>query len=83
MLCPNCRSQSLTYPLSLNAVKVLRILQNSDYDIVSKLGMSPELSYELKEVLRRYLRYLLEREVKSAAWLDTLKGQIKEVSPTC
>jgi len=25
-------------------------------------------------VMRDYLKYLLEREVKSVAWLDTLKG---------
>jgi DNA repair protein RecO (recombination protein O) len=76
MLCPDCRqSQPLTYSLSVNALKVLRLLQSSDYDTVSRLKMNPELSRELEGVMRTYLRYLLEREVKSAAWLDTLKGE--------
>ena len=82
MLCPNCsQNQPLTYPLSLNALKVLRLLQSSDYDTARKLKMNPELSHELEEVMRHYLKYLLEREVKSAAWLDSLREQIKETAP--
>ncbi len=76
MLCPNCSlSQPLTYSLSFNALRVLRVLQSSDYDTVSKLEINPELSCELEGVMRDYLKYLLEREVKSVAWLDTLKRQ--------
>jgi len=76
MLCPGCsQNQPLTYPLSLNAQKVLRLLQNNDYSIVSKLKINPELSRQLEMVMRNYLKYLLEREIKSAAWLDTLREQ--------
>ena len=82
MLCPHCsQNQPLTYPLSLNALKVLRLLQGSDYDTARKLKINPELSHELEEVMRHYLKYLLEREVKSAAWLDSLREQIKETAP--
>jgi len=76
MLCPNCRlSQPLTRPLSVNALKVLRLLQSGDYSTVNRLKMNPQLSHELEMVMRDYLKYLLEREVKSAAWLDTLREQ--------
>ena len=74
MLCPACsQSQPLTHPLSVNALKVLRFLQTSDYDTANKLKIDPELSHELDMVMRHYLKYLLEREVKSIAWLDSLK----------
>jgi len=77
MLCPDCcHSQPLTHPLSVNALKVLRLLQSSDYTTVRRLKMNPQLSHELEAVMRRYIQYLLEREVKSAAWLDTLREQI-------
>jgi len=77
VLCPNCRqSQPLTYPLSVNALKVLRLLQNSDYSTASRLRLTPELYHEVQGVMRDYLKYLLEREVKSAAWLDSLRGQL-------
>ena len=79
MLCPNCsQSQLLTYPLSVNALKVLRLLQGSDYNTARKLRVNSELSRELEEVMRDYLKYHLEREVKSITWLDTLREQTKE-----
>ncbi len=77
MLCPSCRqSQPLTYPLSVNALKVLRLLQSSDYSTASRLKLTSELPCQLEGVMRDYLKYLLEREVKSAAWLDTLRSNI-------
>ncbi|MFC1921560.1 DNA repair protein RecO [Chloroflexota bacterium] len=76
ILCPDCSfSQMLTYSLSVNALKVLRLFQGSDFGTVNRLKLTPELSRELELVMRNYLRYLLEREVKSAAWLDALRGE--------
>jgi len=77
MLCPLCsQSQPLIQPISVNTLKVLRFLQSSDYDTAAKLKMDPELSHQLEIVMRDYLKYLLEREVKSAAWLDSLRGAV-------
>ncbi len=74
IICPVCsQSHSFVFPLSVNALKVMRILQKGDFATAIKLKMNPELAYELEEVIRRYLKYILEREVKSAAWLDDLK----------
>ncbi len=82
MLCPNCyQNQPFTYPLSINALKVLRLLQNNDYTTAANLKMEPRLSLELKTVIRNYIKYLLEREVKSAAWLDTLQQQANQTAP--
>jgi len=76
MLCPTCRqSQPLSYPLSAEAQKVLRSLQSGDYETISQLKLEPPLAHQLEVVIRNYIRYLLERDVKSAAWLDTLKAQ--------
>jgi len=75
MLCPNCHpTQTLTRPISVNAQKVLRFLQSNDYDAVSDLKMNQQLSRELEGVIRGYLKYLLEREIKSAAWLDSCRN---------
>jgi DNA repair protein RecO (recombination protein O) len=74
VLCPTCsRDQSYIYPISVNALKVMRLLQDGDFNIVGKLKIGPELAFEIEEVIRRYIRYLLEKEVKSVAWLDNLK----------
>ena len=73
--------QPLSYPLSVNAQKVLRLLQSSDYDTANRLKIDPELSLELEKVMSHYLKYLLERDVKSAAWLETLRKQSKPPIP--
>ena len=76
ILCPTCQqAQPLARPLSVDALKVLRWLQSNALSAASRLKITPALSRELELVLRGYLRYLLEREVKSTAWLDTLREQ--------
>lgn len=83
MLCPNCyRNQPLTRPLSVDALKVLRLLQSNDSDTAARLKMDSKLSHEVLVVMRDYLKYLLEREVKSAAWLDTLREQTNQAAHT-
>ncbi len=83
MLCPDCAvSHPSGQPLSVNAQKVLRLMQNSDYSTVERLKIDASLSRELERALSSYLRYLLEREVKSATWLDELREQTKQASTT-
>ena len=83
MLCPDCsQSHSFTYPLSVNSQKVLRLLQSSDYTGASRLKIDPELARELEQVMGIYLKYLLEKEVKSAAWLEALREQRLQFNDT-
>jgi len=80
MLCPDCAAgHPSSYPLSVNAQKVLRLLQSSDYSTVERLKVDVALSRELERATGNYLRYLLEQEVKSATWLDTLREQAKKM----
>jgi DNA repair protein RecO (recombination protein O) len=75
-LCPDCSlSQPFSDPLSVNAQKVMRLIQDADFPGVVPLKIDAGLSRELEDVIGGYLKYLLEREVKSAAWLDTLRVQ--------
>jgi DNA repair protein RecO (recombination protein O) len=76
LLCPECSdNQTFTYPLSVNAQKVLRFLQGVDYADACKLKIGSDLADELENVISGYLKYLLEKDIKSAAWMDTLKEQ--------
>jgi DNA repair protein RecO (recombination protein O) len=76
MLCPDCSPQQpFAVALSVNAQKVLRLLQSGDYATAVKVKVEAELGRELEEVISGYLKYLLERELKSVAWLDTLREQ--------
>ena len=77
MLCPNCSpDQPFSSPLSVNAQKVLRLMQDGDYATINRLKLDTALANDLKRVLGGYIKYLLEREVKSAGWLDSLRDQV-------
>ncbi|MCK5577007.1 MAG: DNA repair protein RecO [Dehalococcoidales bacterium] len=75
VLCGDCGdNRPLRYHVSAGGLKVLQLLQDGEYMTISRLKINRELSAELEGIMRDYIRYLLEREVKSAAWLDTLKS---------
>lgn len=76
VLCHYCRNlESIVYPLSTNALKMMRFLQRSDYSSADRLRVKPELASELKRLMQGYIRYVLERKVKSGEWLDRLKRE--------
>jgi DNA repair protein RecO (recombination protein O) len=79
-LCPECAlNQPFARPISVNALKVLRFIQRNEYNAVGRLKIDNALSLELEDITRSYLKYLLEREVRSANWLDELKEQMKKM----
>jgi DNA repair protein RecO (recombination protein O) len=76
VLCPGCQpTQPAAHPLSLDALKVLRWLQDSEAEDFGRLKVSRPLSREMETLMRACLRYLLEGEVRSTAWRDTLREQ--------
>ena len=92
LLCPHCNSEenhryeqieafslkpSLT--LSVGALKVLRLWQSCDYATARRVRIKPELSSELERVLHEYIRYILQRELKSLTWLQELKKEIAAI----
>ena len=80
IVCPSCAvNQPFSRPLSLNALKVLRFIQRNNFDTVGRLKIDTILSLELENITRSFLKYLLERDVRSANWLDELKEQMKQM----
>ncbi len=76
MVCPECNlNQPFSYALSVNAQKVMRLLQSDDYATVERVKIDAALGREIENVISGYFKYLLEKEVKSAAWLDSLREQ--------
>ena len=89
LLCPHCDSQEhhryeqidvipprLSLPLSVEALKVLRLWQSCDYATARRVRVDPELSRELERILHEYITYILQRELKSRAWLRELRKEI-------
>jgi DNA repair protein RecO (recombination protein O) len=77
-LCPDCAlEEPLSLSLSVNALKVLRFLQDSEVATVNRLKVDDALARELETITRRYISYLLEREVRSAAGLSPLPNHLQ------
>ena len=77
ILCPNCKYEHPSaFPISVDALKVLRLFQRSAFEVVGRLKINNELGQELKIALSAYIRYVLEREVKSATWMEALRDQL-------
>ena len=73
-VCPGCAAnRSSIKPISVNGIKVLRWLQDVDLMEAERLKIAGGLSRELESIMRGYVKYLLERDVKSTAWLDMLR----------
>ena len=71
ILCPACRVRSgePLVPVSLNAIKVLRFLQREGLRRASSLSVSAGLVGEIERLMSTYIRYVLERELKSTEFM--------------
>ncbi len=81
VLCPHCsQKEPISLHLSVNALKILRLWQTCDYATATRVNLKSELSLELEQVMQDYIKYLLQQEVKSMAWLEELKEKDCPVS---
>jgi len=76
ILCSNCsNSPPPTYSISADNIKLIRLLQESDYETVKQLETNRQSLYEVEWLMRSYIGYFLERDIKSAVWLDKIRRQ--------
>ena len=73
-VCPDCADDALRLrPLSLNALKVLRLLLRASYAEAARVRLSGGLMQEVEACLSDHLSYVLDREVRSARFVETLR----------
>ncbi|MHB8993110.1 MAG: DNA repair protein RecO [Chloroflexota bacterium] len=74
VLCPACGQHDVTaVPISLSGLKVLRYLQRLDAPPPGGLRLEPATRREVEAVMRSCVEHLLERAVKSTAFLERLR----------
>ncbi|MBI2846922.1 MAG: DNA repair protein RecO [Chloroflexi bacterium] len=74
LLCLKCRhKESLAHPISPDALKIMQILQETNPYTHEELQFPKGVARELEHILRSYISYLLERQLKSTSFLDILK----------
>ena len=75
-LCADCNpSGARVRPLSLQALKVLRLLQRSRLAEIVSLRVSSPLAQELKTLLNTTVNYWLDKEIRSTAFLEHLQRE--------
>ena len=71
VICSGCsHEEPSTQPISGDTVKTLRILQKTDVQNILEKDPPADLSLEMERTIRDYIRYLLDRAVKSTVFLD-------------
>ena len=73
-LCPRC-SRYAQRRLSLSALKVLRLLQTAEWEALPRLRLAASLRAEIEGTLQTTLRFHLDRELKSWAFLHSVAGE--------
>jgi len=84
VVCQRCRSTTGgLIPLSLTALKVMRHLLVAPYIQLRKLSMERAVEIELEKLLAQYIRFILDREIRSADFLQKLTlWASKQQTPT-
>jgi len=74
--CASCGAAAAgSRALSVNGLKVLRLLQRASYKEVEELNLPPALAEELERHLRSYIVCVLERDVNAAAFIERLRRE--------
>lgn len=75
MLCEPCsRQRRNLLPLGHAAADLLSMLQSDDHDLSSRVIMPGSVIRELRMVLLRFIQYQMDREIKSAVFLNQFSG---------
>lgn len=74
VLCPDCDPpEAQIRPLSLRALKVLRLLHRNRTAKAPTLSVAPALAQELKTLLAATISYWLEKEIRSNSFMEHLQ----------
>jgi DNA repair protein RecO (recombination protein O) len=60
-------------PLSLPALKLLRAYRRLDVEAVAALRIPSDVEAEVEAHLRRFVRFILEREARALAFVDEVR----------
>ena len=70
-LCPEC-AHLWSQALSMNGLKVLRLLQRTDWKNVPHFHLATRVQVEIETAMHSLIRYHLERDLKSWGFMDML-----------
>jgi len=75
VLCAPCgRGHPGAQAISVNAIKVLRLMAQEPFGIFRRLRLEPAAAREVERALRAQINHLLERQPRAAEFLDRLRA---------
>ena len=81
VLCVSCEMLATkeSQKLSLNAMKMLRLLRKNirDISLISDLDPPENVGIEIANVLRKYLRFVAERDLRSTKFVDHIESMAR------
>jgi len=78
LICVGCRQTRPYhgYELSLGALRLLRLLQSGEWQDIEQLIIDAVPLRDVKRLVQSYIRFILERDVRSAAWLGAIEQPV-------
>lgn len=74
VLCHQCNPiNEISKPISLRALKVLRLIQTGDLHRLKTIQINPNLATELRHILSACVSHTAGRDIKSNAFLDSIR----------
>jgi len=79
LLCHQCTQKihTLTNQLSINSIKLIRFIQNEKFGKIAKLNLTDDLQGEIENVISGYIKYILDKDLKTKSFLDLIAKQTK------
>ncbi len=65
VVCQSCRRPGVGRDISVNALKLLRLMQRTAYPALARVRIDDDLHQELLAIMQSYITYFLERELRS------------------
>ncbi len=76
-----CHGCSVTHPgalpLSVNAIKAMRLMSQGPFAVFQRLRLPSQTGHEIGAALRAHVNYMLERQLRTAEFLDRLRAESK------
>ena len=64
VICASCQSKTKHgRKISDNAIKILRLIEKDNFDLVGRLNLEKKLKKELSDILSNYIKNILEKEL--------------------
>lgn len=78
IVCPRCRARGddPLLPASVAVIKVLRFLRRAPWSEAAGLRVGDEERRQVERIMRAHLHYVLDRDVKSSAFLDEVRKRL-------